>query len=85
MHTNIIFSILLQGMDPGDSTTYEDASSSSPVRTEGDPDVSELTVGLPAEYHCRGMSEEVLQAWSDVADMLENNGVRVKQVRSTSS
>ena len=42
-----------------------------------DPDISKIRVGIPAEYFCEDMSEEVLEAWSQVADLLEDNGIRV--------
>ncbi len=65
-------------MDPGDSTTLSDDCLSD-VHMSGDPDVSSLTVGLPAEYRCEDMEEEVLQSWSDVTDLLDNNGIKVKR------
>ncbi len=64
-------------MDPGDSTTLDSDRGVEDVLLPDDPDVSGLTVGLPAEYGCEGTSEEVLQAWSDVADLMENSGIKV--------
>ncbi len=72
---------VVKGVDPGDSTTYDEGRGVDDVRLPDDPDVSSMTVGIPVEYRCDGMSEEVLQAWSDVADLMENNGVRVSEVK----
>ena len=68
----------LRGADPFDSTTLDGPGRDVVLPEE--PDVTQLTVGVPEEYACEGMSEEVLQAWSDALDLLENNGVRLKRV-----
>jgi len=55
--------------------------------TEPPPDTSYhhhqvqgLRVGLPQEFFCEGMSEEVVSVWSRVADILEDGGATVKTV-----
>ena len=73
---------MLSGSDPYDSTTVS-SSSYEPVTLSNEPKVKPgLTVGIPAEYHCPGMSQEILDIWSDVADLLEKEGAIVKQVNS---
>lgn len=70
----LVYSVI-RGVDTMDSTTV------IPPFYEGLPkSVEGLAIGIPKEYHCEGMSEEVLQTWSDVADLLENAGAQVKQV-----
>merc|ERR1711874_93932 len=41
---------------------------------------SKLRVGIPQEYHCMGMSTEVLSTWSKVADILTSAGAEVVPV-----
>jgi aspartyl-tRNA(Asn)/glutamyl-tRNA(Gln) amidotransferase subunit A len=50
------------------------------VSIKNDPDISELRVGIPQEYYCSDMSDEVIEAWGQVADLLEDNGVKVVPV-----
>lgn len=37
-------------------------------------------IGIPKEYHCDGLSKEVLEIWMKVADLLEVNGAHVVDV-----
>ncbi|XP_046668193.1 glutamyl-tRNA(Gln) amidotransferase subunit A, mitochondrial [Homalodisca vitripennis] len=69
---------VISGHDPKDSTTVTD--SFPPVMLGESVNLFGLTVGIPQEYHCPGLSPEVLQAWSDTADLLEEAGATVKQV-----
>ena len=39
-----------------------------------------MTIGIPQEYYCEGMSEEIMNVWSQVADFLENEGIKVVPV-----
>ncbi|XP_020817645.1 glutamyl-tRNA(Gln) amidotransferase subunit A, mitochondrial [Drosophila serrata] len=42
--------------------------------------LSTVRIGIPREYHCQGLSSEVLETWSKVADLLECAGASVRQV-----
>lgn len=42
-------------------------------------------VGIPQEYHCPGMQDEVVELWTDVADLLEKLGCEVRVHYSCSS
>lgn len=42
--------------------------------------VSGLKIGIPKEYHCNNLSEEVLDTWNEVASLLENGGAILKEV-----
>ena len=39
-----------------------------------------MTIGIPQEYYCEGMSEEIMNVWSQVADFLENEGIKIVPV-----
>ncbi|CAO1406849.1 unnamed protein product [Diamesa tonsa] len=70
----------IAGPDPLDSTTIK--KTFKPIISE---DISSLSmkdtkIGIPKEYHCQGLSQEVLEIWTQVADLLETNGAQVKQV-----
>ena len=66
----------IRGWDPEDSTTVKrELNPSRFVRNfEG------LTVGIPQEYHCPAMSDEVVDTWDQITDLLENHGARVVKV-----
>lgn len=65
------------GPDDLDSTTIKRAY--KPVVMK-DLDLSKVRVGIPKEYHCEGMSDEVLDTWKHVTDILENEKAVVKSV-----
>ena len=67
---------IVQGRDIMDSTSVEsDNIDMTPL-----DNVRGLRIGIPQEFHCEGMSEEVLQAWSEVASLLDNAGASVVPV-----
>ncbi len=65
----------LKGRDPKDATTVDVPET---VSEQFDP--SKITFGIPEDYRCEGMSGEIIQAWSDVADLLESKGAKVVSV-----
>ncbi|XP_001655938.2 glutamyl-tRNA(Gln) amidotransferase subunit A, mitochondrial [Aedes aegypti] len=70
----------IAGPDDRDSTTTK--TFFKPISL---PDASKiclkgLKVGIPIEYHCEGLSDEVLTTWAKVADMLEDAGASVHPV-----
>nr|CAH0099675.1 unnamed protein product [Daphnia galeata] len=69
---------VIKGCDPKDSTTLPRPLSKSKLKSTNKFD--KLCVGIPKEFHCPGMSSEVIEVWNDVADLLENSGFRVVQV-----
>lgn len=68
----------LAGPDNMDSTTIKEKF--DPIEIQKDLNLKSLRVGIPQEYHCEGMSPEIIEAWSEVVDMLENGGAYVKKV-----
>lgn len=67
------------GFDENDSTTVEQYLDK--VVLDENFSISGIRVGIPKEYHCPGMSETILNAWSYVADILEEGGAKVVEVR----
>jgi Asp-tRNA(Asn)/Glu-tRNA(Gln) amidotransferase A subunit family amidase len=74
----ITLSDILAGHDPLDSTTITDDF--IPLDLSQDIDISRIRIGIPQEYHCPGISDEVVETWSEVTDILEKAGGEVVQV-----
>ena len=72
---------ILRGHDINDSTTMNDSASckSALDAVKQGVNIKDLKVGIPKEYLCEGMTDEVLQTWSDIADLLEHNQVSVAE------
>ncbi|XP_068211995.1 glutamyl-tRNA(Gln) amidotransferase subunit A, mitochondrial-like [Palaemon carinicauda] len=69
---------VVAGLDSQDSTSVE--SNLRDLRLPKKPRVDGLVVGIPVEYHRPNMDPAVIEAWTKVADMLENNGAQVREV-----
>ena len=67
---------ILKGVDPLDSTTTDISEELS----DDEKNVKKLTIGIPQEYFCEGMTDEVLETWSQVTDYLDNEGFKVEAV-----
>jgi Asp-tRNA(Asn)/Glu-tRNA(Gln) amidotransferase A subunit family amidase len=74
---------VLAGHDPLDSTTIQDDF--IPLDLSQSVDISRIRIGIPQEYSCPGMSHEVIETWSEVADILEQAGAEVVQVEKEHS
>ncbi|CAH1104576.1 unnamed protein product [Psylliodes chrysocephalus] len=71
---------VIAGYDEKDST-----SRSKPFRKIRLPPASKMSIkglkiGIPVEYNCEYLSQEVADTWNDIATMLKNEGAIVKQV-----
>uniref|UniRef100_A0A182NKS4 Glutamyl-tRNA(Gln) amidotransferase subunit A, mitochondrial n=1 Tax=Anopheles dirus TaxID=7168 RepID=A0A182NKS4_9DIPT len=69
----------IAGPDNRDSTTVKQRF----VRIqsiENQISLKGVRIGIPIEYHCDGLDEEVLETWTMVADMLESAGASVQAV-----
>lgn len=73
-----IFS-LIRGVDPKDSTSID--RELQPERFKAIQDFRGLKIGIPDEYDCDGLSEEIRQLWRQTADYLANCGAHVQPVR----
>lgn len=67
---------IIEGRDPLDSTTIDCPQWEEPNLKH----VAGLKVGLPQEFFCDGMSNEVIEVWSKIADMLDRGGAEVVPV-----
>ena len=70
-----------------DCVQGEDRLDSTSIPTErrdmgalSDQAVKHLRVGVPQEYLCKGMSEEIISVWSQVASLLDSAGAKVVPV-----
>ncbi|CAL4159052.1 unnamed protein product, partial [Meganyctiphanes norvegica] len=70
---------VIAGKDHRDSTSIE--SNIKNLTLPLSPNVKGLVIGIPQEYHCGGMAADVVEAWTKVADMLEDAGAEVRRVR----
>lgn len=65
------------GPDPLDSTTIKREFDTLELN---DVDMFNIRIGIPKEYHCQGMSTEVIETWRFVADLLKKEGCTIKAV-----
>ncbi|XP_004523354.1 glutamyl-tRNA(Gln) amidotransferase subunit A, mitochondrial [Ceratitis capitata] len=70
----------IAGPDAKDSTTIRRPFKKIDIPFFEDFDLRNVRVGIPKEYHCEGLTKEVLETWMKVADLLEDNGAHVEQV-----
>lgn len=68
----------MAGIDENDSTTVSENInlnlnlSSSSVRG--------LKIGIPIEYNCEGLSDEIKSTWNDIAKIFDEGGATVVPV-----
>lgn len=67
----------IAGPDRLDSTTVKRPF--EPV-TLKDVNFKNLKIGIPREYHCEGLSAEVLEAWTKMADYLQEQGAKIEEI-----
>lgn len=72
-----IFNILA-GPDSFDSTTVKKDFKKFELSDESS--VKKLKIGIPKEYHCHGLSQEVQECWRKIADFLEESGAEIHEV-----
>lgn len=68
------------GPDSLDSTIIREPFKALQLPELDQIDLRSVRIGIPKEYHCDGLSAEVLETWTKVADLLECAGARVQQV-----
>lgn len=68
----------LKGPCDFDSTTIK--RNTKDILIDDDYNLKKLRIGIPKEYHCEGMSPEVIKIWNFVAKLLENEGACLKTV-----
>ncbi|KAL7035472.1 hypothetical protein ACKWTF_008394 [Chironomus riparius] len=68
----------IAGPDKLDSTTIKKPF--NPIELLKQIDFKNLKVGIPREYNCEGLTSEVLEAWTKMADFLEENGAQIHEI-----
>ncbi|CAG9825022.1 unnamed protein product [Phaedon cochleariae] len=71
---------VLAGFDPKDSTSLTKPYKKIRLPPAGKMSIKGLKVGIPIEYNCEQLSEEVCDVWNEIAILLKNEGAIVKQV-----
>lgn len=69
----------LAGRDVFDSTTLSEPFNQITLPEEC-VNIKGIKIGIPVEYHCEGLSSEMLETWTKIADLMEDAGAIVKQV-----
>lgn len=67
----------IAGPDPLDSTTIKEPFHPIHLPHSDEISIKGIRIGIPREYHCEGLSSEVLETWTKVADILEGHGAEV--------
>lgn len=68
------------GPDPHDSTSFRYPFSKISLKSADDISLENIKIGIPREYHCEGLSTDVLETWIKIADCLEDGGAQVKEI-----
>lgn len=71
---------VVAGPDDMDSTSIKTPYKPISLKESEEISVENIRIGIPKEYHCDGLSEDVLQTWIKIADLLEDAGARVKEI-----
>lgn len=70
----------IAGPDSNDSTCQRQPYQQIELDNIEDISVENLRIGIPKEYHCDGLSSDVLQTWIKIADLVENAGAKVSDI-----
>lgn len=70
----------IAGPDELDSTCWPKPYKAIELGEADDISLQNIRIGIPIEYHCEGMADDVIKTWIKVADLLENSGAKVKQI-----
>ena len=71
---------ILKGEDDNYDSTSVDINCDNSTYIENEELMKDIVIGIPQEYYCEDMSNEVIETWSQVADMLENERIKVVPV-----
>ena len=75
----VYLNILKGEVDNHDSTSV-DINFDNSTYIENEELMKDIVIGIPQEYYCEDMSNEVIETWSQVADLLEKERIRVVPV-----
>lgn len=73
---------VIAGHDIKDSTSLTKPYRRIRLPNSENMSIKGLKIGIPIEYHCEALSDELLDTWNDIANILEQNGAIVKEVLS---
>ncbi|KAG5876541.1 hypothetical protein JTB14_010312 [Gonioctena quinquepunctata] len=71
---------VIAGFDPKDSTSLTKPYRKIRLPPAAKMSIKGLKIGIPLQYNCEHLSDEVLDIWNEVAAFLSNEGAIVKQV-----
>lgn len=74
----MLFTEIMAGHDEKDSTTVRRVKPRFEFNNE--PFIKGLKIGVPVEYNCEGLSDEVKETWRNTTKLLEEGGAVVKTV-----
>ncbi|XP_022668645.1 glutamyl-tRNA(Gln) amidotransferase subunit A, mitochondrial-like isoform X2 [Varroa jacobsoni] len=76
------FFFICVGKDSRDPTTIDTSKyfAAKDLQLDSTPTWNGLKVGIPQEYFCPGMQDEVVNLWRDVADLMAKQGAKVVPV-----
>lgn len=70
----------IAGPDSNDATCLRKRYNSIELPNADEISMKNVRIGIPKEYHCKGLSTDVLTTWIKVADMLEDAGAKVVEI-----
>lgn len=70
----------IAGPDANDATCLRKRFDPIEVSDADEISMKNIRIGIPKEYHCNGLSKQVLDTWIKIADMLEDAGARVVEI-----
>ena len=75
----VYLNILKGEVDNMDSTSVQIECDNGQY-LESDEFIKDIVIGIPQEFYCEDMSNEVIETWSQVADLLEKERIKVVPV-----
>lgn len=70
----------IAGPDSKDATCMRKRFNPIELSNADDISLKNIRIGIPKEYHCNGLSKDVLATWIKLADMLECSGANVVDI-----
>lgn len=70
----------IAGPDANDATCLRRRYNPIEISQADDISMKNIRIGIPKEYHCNGLSKDVLDTWIKIADILEDAGANVSEI-----
>lgn len=68
------------GNDPNDSTSLRNTFRKFELPDAEKINMKKLKIGIPVEYNCQNLSDEVRNTWNEISELLQDHGAQIKQV-----